>query len=90
MLTMRHFIFLAILAACSVASAADSRLTMENYNKITPGASLGFVYGCLGKESTVSSQKGKKKSLVWKQGNVTIRVSFENDKVVSKSQMGVK
>jgi hypothetical protein len=87
---MRHFLFLAVIAGCSVASAADIRLTMENYNKIIPGANIGFVYGCLGKESTISSQRGKKKSLVWKQGTVTIRISFENDKVVSKSQTGVK
>jgi hypothetical protein len=87
---MRHFIFLAVIAGCSVASAADARLTMENYNKIAPGASIGFVYGCLGKETTISSQRGKKKSLVWKDGKATIRISLENDKVVSKSQTGVK
>jgi hypothetical protein len=87
---MRHFVFLTVIAACSVVSAADTKLTMENYNKITPGASMGFVYGCLGKETTISSQKGKKKSLVWKQGPASIRITLENDKVVSKSQMGVK
>ena len=87
---MRHFLFLAVIAGCSVAIAADATLTMANYNKIVPGASIGFVYGCLGKESTISSQKGKKKSLVWKDGKTTIRISFENDKVVSKSQTGVK
>jgi len=87
---MRHFAFLVVIAACSFATAADARLTMENYNKVVPGAHLAFVYGCLGRETSVNSQHGKKKSLVWKQGTTTIRVTFDNDKVVGKSQSGLK
>ena len=87
---MRHLAFLAVVAAGSIVSAADRGLTMENYNKIVPGASIGFVYGCLGKETSASSQSRNKKSLVWQQGKTTIHLKFENDKVVGKSQAGLK
>lgn len=77
-----------IIAATSVASAEQSKLTLENFKKIAPDTPLQFVRGCLGKE-TEFSNSANGKSLVWKEDRTFIRVSFVKDKVVSKSQYGL-
>jgi hypothetical protein len=88
---MRILVVALAMLLCSSASAGDpGKLNSTNYAKIVPGASITYVRGCLGKETDFTvSKTANKKSLTWKEGKTTIRVSFEKDQVVSKSEHGV-
>jgi hypothetical protein len=87
---MRYFLVIVLLL-CSVATAADpSKLTVENYNKVTIGSDIKAVYSCLGKETIADSDYGGgDKTLVWKSGKKKVSVSFQKNKVSIKWQSGL-
>ena len=95
---------MAILAllVCLTLVGCGSKVTMTNYERIEDGMSLAEVEGILGKGTEQSSSNvpgvsaggisipgASSKAMVWKNGNNVISVMFLNDKVMSKTQMGL-
>jgi outer membrane protein assembly factor BamE (lipoprotein component of BamABCDE complex) len=74
-----------------------ARLTLENYGKIKVGMSYEEVVAILGKETEILSEDipvaGQKSGLYkWsaKSGEVNISALFQNGKVLTKNQFGLK
>jgi hypothetical protein len=86
---------LAFAVAAAVSGCA-SKVSLSNYDKVQSGMTVAEVEGILGKGQTEASAgmalgniNLSAKVLVWKDGPKTIRVVFEGDKVVSKTQTGL-
>jgi len=86
---------LAFLLVACVAGCA-SKITQTNYDKIEPGMTVGEVEDLLGmgqiEESGSLAVPGfnlSAKVMVWRSDSKWIRIIFEDDKVVTKSQMGL-
>ena len=86
---------LAFLLVACVAGCA-SKITQANYDKIETGMTVGEVEDLLGmgqiEESGSLAVPGfnlSAKVMVWRSDSKWIRIIFEDDKVVTKSQMGL-
>jgi hypothetical protein len=84
------FFLVACVAGCA------SRINEANYDKIEPGMTVGEVEDLLGmgqiEESGSLAVPGynlSAKVMVWRSDSKWIRIIFEDDKVVTKSQMGL-
>lgn len=83
-----------LLLAC--AAGCGSKISEANYDKINTGMTVGEVEDLLGmgeiEESGSLNQPGynlSAKVMIWRSGSKWIRVTFEDDKVATKSQMGL-
>ncbi len=102
-MTMRMLIPIAI-AACLALAGCESKVTAENYDKITNGMSLSQVQKILGRGKDDTSHAGTSISApgigqtskssdvvyVWEEENGgKIVITFQDDKVVMKSKVGM-
>ena len=87
----RHFILLALalvtLAACNRNPLSGSKLTLDNYNKITNGMSKTQVEQILGPPTTSETKDMvifKKTTYRYEDGTRFAQVTFKNDEVDGK------
>jgi outer membrane protein assembly factor BamE (lipoprotein component of BamABCDE complex) len=87
----RHFILLALalvtLAACNRNPLSGSKLTLDNYNKITNGMSKTQVEQILGPPTTSETTDMvifKKTTYRYEDGTRFAQVTFKNDEVDGK------
>lgn len=81
--------------AASPSAKGEYELSMEKYNKIKVGMARSDVENTLGGKGTeISSTTGGRMNFSvnkWEgEGYQSIIISFKNDKVMSKSQVGLK
>ena len=76
---------------------ATERVTLENFNKIQTGMSVDEVYAILGEptETLSESEIGGMRTVMvqWTQGGLSfgnMNVMFQDEKVIQKSQFGLK
>ncbi|MCX7071432.1 MAG: outer membrane protein assembly factor BamE [Gammaproteobacteria bacterium] len=79
-----------LLLCCVIGLAAcSSKVTTENYDKISPGMSREEVHAILGKpDDSRATDVGGVLSLskeTWTAGNQTLTVTYGNNKVALKS-----
>jgi len=79
---------LALLSFC-VLLAACSKVTQENYSKISAGMGKGQVESLLGSPTECSGALGMS-SCTWGDKNSFISVQFAGDKVLMFSGQGLK
>lgn len=91
-----RFLFATLMLFALLTVGCGSPVTKANYDRIENGMSLKRVEGILGKGTEQSRSGGdfggismSGKAMVWQEGNNVITVMFMNDKVMSKSQMGL-
>ncbi|UCD30609.1 MAG: DUF3862 domain-containing protein [Planctomycetota bacterium] len=79
-----------------VAFAGCSKVTQENYDKISTGMTLDEVQKILGKGTEKSGVGGaigdlsaSAKTITWGSEEKNITITFANDKVVTKTQKGL-
>ena len=84
------FLLVACVAGCA------SRITEANYDRIEPGMTVDEVEDILGMGEIEASGDDagpglnlSAKAMVWRSDSKSIRVVFEDEKVVTKSQMGL-
>lgn len=81
-------------ATTSSPSTSGSGLSMDKYNQIKNGMSRSEVENIIGKGTELSSSSGGGytfSSYQWKgEDYSSIVITFQNDKVMSKSQYGLK
>ena len=90
--TIRHFSFLAVVSLCLFVLAdcdrlTGSRLSLENYNKITTGMSKSQVEQILGRPTTMETKDMiifKKTTYRYEDGKNFAMVTFKNDEVDGK------
>jgi len=87
---------LSLLAVFLVVLAGCSKVTMENYEKITTGMSQSEVEDILGKGTAEKSEGASVGDLSlsgsvfrWGSDSKHIKVTFANGKVVTKAQKGL-
>ena len=85
------FLMVLVIAGCS-----KSGVSKDNYDKIENGMTLAEVEKILGPDkkgasgaATLGGLTGKGATYVWEAGDKKITVAFKDDKVVSKSQIGL-
>jgi hypothetical protein len=78
----------------SDSGSSDGRITLENYNKLKPGMSREDVDALLGSGQQVSSSSGGGHTFTvdtWIDDDFnSIILTFDNDKLSSKAQSGLK
>jgi hypothetical protein len=81
---------------CLFLSGCGSPISKSNYDRIETGMSISEVQGILGKGSEQASSDASfggismnAKQMTWQDGNRIITVTFMNDKVQGKAQMGL-
>lgn len=79
---------LALLSLC-VLLAACSKLTQENYSKLSAGMPKAQVETLLGTPTDCSGALGMS-SCTWGDKNAFISVQYANDKVLMFSSQGLK
>lgn len=86
---------LIVLLFCFVLAGCGSPVSKSNYERIENGMSISQVQGILGKGSEQASSDASfgglslnAKQMIWQEGNRIITVTFMNDKVQGKAQMG--
>ena len=72
-----------------VNSSQSSSLTMEKFNKINIDMTYSQVVNILGFEGKLFSDAGTFKVYTWSNGTTVISISFNNNKVAAKSQVGL-
>lgn len=91
-----------LLAAAAALPACESKVTAENYDRITIGMTRQAVENILGAgtDETASgtsissagiadSKAAAEKTFVWRDGGITITIVFKDGKVVEKSKTGM-
>ena len=80
---------------CFLLSGCGSPISKSNYERIETGMSISQVEGILGKGSEQASSDASfgglsmsAKQMTWQEGNRIITVTFMNDKVQGKAQLG--
>ncbi|MBM4109355.1 MAG: hypothetical protein FJ255_11215 [Phycisphaerae bacterium] len=93
---------IAALVLASLLAGCESKVTDENFAKVTDGMSYAQVEGLLGsgEDQTATGTgiggaglltaetRSKRKVFVWKEGNKIITVVFDDGKVVEKMREG--
>ena len=82
--------------ACVMLAGCGSKVSKDNYDKISTGMTTSEVEAILGKGAeeaaaggALGNLGGSAKVMVWKDGDKTITVTFVNDKVSLKAQSGL-
>lgn len=88
MKTMRIVMTLLILVA-GLSIFGCSKLTQENYEKITMGMTLDEVTAIIGEPDSCDGAMGAKKC-IWGDAKKNITISFMGDKVVMPAMTGLK
>lgn len=71
------------------SSQSSTTLTMDKFNKINIGMTYSQVVNILGFEGKLFSDAGTFKVYTWSNGTTVISISFNNNKVAAKSQVGL-
>jgi hypothetical protein len=89
-------VFLVALGGCSSGGSSSSKVTKDNFDKVTTGMTQAQVEDILGKgteaggaAATASDSSGPGKVIIWKDGDKSITVKFVNDQVFAKFQVGI-
>lgn len=99
---MRAVCVACLLAAAVLLPGCESKITSENYDRISVGMTRQAVENILGSgtDETASgtsissagiadSKSSNEKTFVWREGGATITVVFKDGKVVEKSKTGM-
>lgn len=87
---------LLVVMFCFVLAGCGSPISKSNYELIENGMSISQVQGILGKGSEQASSDASfggtamsAKQMIWQDGNQIITVTFMNEKVQGKAQIGL-
>jgi len=87
---LRLIVLLFILSICAAGQADEpTKVTVENYNRITIGSNVQFDHRCLGRETSISFHDGLEKTLKWETKDATVVIRFKNNRVAEKWQSGL-
>jgi len=81
------FLVLALIAGCDHNSVTGSRLTLANYNQVTPGMTKSQVENILGPPTTVETKDMvifKRTTYRYEQGAKFALFTFKNDELEDK------
>ncbi len=85
-----------IILSCLFLAGCGSPINKSNYERIENGMTISQVEGILGKGSEQASSDASfagmsmsAKQMVWQEGNQIITITFMNDKVQGKAQVGL-
>lgn len=92
---MKHFLLTALLFI-AMTGCGGKAITKDNFSKVKSGMTLDDVESILGKGTEQASSNAifggisiDFKSMVWKDENKIIPITFLHDKVHAKSQIGL-
>ena len=90
------YLLVAGMAAAMLAGCGGSRVSKGNFDKLQNGMTQAEVEKILGKSASQAGGGGavagitaSGKILAWTDGEKKITVTFVNDKVVAKTQLGL-
>lgn len=87
---------LIVFLFCFALSGRGSPISKSNYEHIDNGMTISQVQGILGKgfeqassDASFGGMSMSDKQMIWQDGNQIITVTFMNEKVQGKAQMGL-
>ena len=85
-----------VVLFCFLLAGCGSPINKSNYERIENGMTVSQVEGILGRGTEQSSSDASfagmsmsAKQIVWQEGNQIITITFMNDKVQAKAQLGL-
>lgn len=91
---MKQLIILFLF--CVMLSGCGNPISKNNYDRVKNGMTLSQVEAILGKGTEQGSSDASfgglsmsAKQMIWQEGNQIITISFMNDKVQGKAQLGL-
>jgi hypothetical protein len=101
---MKHATPIALIASLCILAGCENKLTLDNYNAITPGMTQGQVEKLLGKgekqevggvsigaDGLASGAKASTNHAVytWKKDGAEVTVTFVDGKMTDKNKLGL-